>query len=402
MAADSLKKMRLRRFFRDSTRHPAAKSAVFAAYSAAPGTRLLWQADPILVLVTQLRATSIVADVARLRTRIVSMLQEFQQRASAAGIEPTRVSQAMEVLCALVDHVVASLPWGSDPAWRALGKSGPSARRPTERVLDVARVAASDRGMSELICIAVGLGFDVRSRGQDADAIEQMMAELTKAHARGARALSPQSPSSTAKRSAWTSWLPLWVSGCVIAALLAVLFFAMVMSLGAKSDQLYARVAALSTAPASPQRPQAAATPRLAAPLAQQIAERELFVRDEIDRSVIVISESKLFDAGSATLGFQSADVLRPIAAVLQRTPGRIQVIGHTEAAVARSARYPSDWEFSVDRARVVQNALRQLGIESSRLTHDGRANVEPLAADDAARAVSGNGRVEILLLAGR
>ncbi len=367
------------------------------------GTRLLWQADPILVLVTQLRATSFVKDVARLRTRIVGMLQDFQRRAQADGVEPVRVARAMDVLCALVDHVVASLPWGADAGWRALGKSGSaSGRRPAERVLDVARVSTSDAGMCELICVVVGLGFDPRSRGVDDSAIEEMMAELTKTHTHGGLRPAPASSASVGQRKAWTSWLPVWVAGFVIAALLAVLFFVLVLSLGARSDEVYARVAALNVAAVSPRRPQASATPRLADPLAQQVAERKLFVSDEIDRSLIVVSEARLFEPDTARLAFQSADVLRPIAAVLQNIPGRIQVIAHTDAAVTRSARYPSDWEFAVDRALAVDNALRQLGIEPSRLAHDGRANVEPLAADDPARSVTENGRVEIVLLAGR
>jgi type VI secretion system protein ImpK len=371
-------------------------------------TRLLWQADPILVLATQLRTTSVIADLARLRTRIAGMFADFQVRAREGGIEASRIAQATDVLSALIDHVVTSMPWGADAGWRSVGKSSrsSSSRRPAERLLEIARDCASDVGLSELIVIALGLGFDKRSRGVDDPQIEQLLDQLMKRHWKvrtpAEQRLSPELPASVQHRKAWTTWLPLWVSALAVAALLAVLFFALELSLGATSDRLYARLAALQSPAAIARRPLLAATPRLAGALATQVEAGNMFVRDEIDRSVIVVPDAKLFDADSPTLRPRSADVLRPIVTALLRTPGRIQVIGHTDGTAPRSARFPSEWEFSVDRARTVQAALRELGIEASRITYDGRANIEPLLPDDRARAVSGAGRVEIVLLAGR
>jgi len=93
---------------------------------------------------------------------------------------------------------------------------------------------------------------------------------------------------------------------------------------------------------------------------------------------------------------------LRPVAAALQRAPGRVLVVGHTDGKATRSARYPSDWDLSVDRARAVQDALRGLGVAADRLHYDGRADTEPRPAPQATAANIGNGRIEIMLLAGR
>ena len=224
------------------------------------GPRLLWEADPILVLVTELRATSLVPDLGRLRARLVRKLQNFQDRAHAEGIEPLRVSQAAEVLSALIDHVVTSMPWGADAGWKSLGGSRASVRRPAERILEVARAASSDLGMSELACVALGLGFDKRSRGADDAQIEKVLARLTPLHSeKGAPAglrLSPDVPSSLARRNAWTSWLPLWLASLVIAALLAVLFVVLSRSLDTTSERLSARMAALGAAATPAQGPQ--------------------------------------------------------------------------------------------------------------------------------------------------
>lgn len=368
--------------------------------------RLLWEAEPILVVVTELRATSLLKDLERLRARLVRKLGEFQDHARNHGVDPLHVSYATDVLSALIDHVVTSMPWGADAGWKPLGGSKAAARRPAERILEVARACEAHADLRELVCVAFGLGFDKRSRGADETQIEQALARLTQLQAEngpgaGLR-LSPHSPRSIARRRAWTSWLPLWVASAVIAALLAVLFYGLNLSLGAKSDQLYARMAALRAPETPAQSPLPADTPRLASSLADQVAAGELFVRDELDRSLIVVPELRLFEPDSATLRPQSARLLQPIAAALNRTPGRIRVIGHTSGMLERSARYPSDWEFSVERARAVQAALSGLGIDTSRIVSDGRADIEPLAAADPARAISGDGRITILLLAGR
>jgi type VI secretion system protein ImpK len=375
---------------------------------APPEVRLLWEADAVLALVPQLRATGFVSNLAQLRQRLAGMLLDFQAHARTNDVEASRVTRATEVLAALIDHVVTSMPWGADADWQSLG--APAAlsggRRPAQRLLELARASPSDAGISELIGVALALGFDGRSHDMDGPIIDQVRGQLTMSgslHGEGIeRSLSPQWQSAVERGNALTSWLPLWVSSLVVAALLAALFSVLELSLGAKSDRLYARMAALNGPAAATPRPLPAPQPRLAGALSEQIAARSLSVRDEIDRSVIVLPDGQLFEAGDATLRPGSIEWLRPIAAALQRTPGRIQIIGHTDGTAVRSARYPSDWELSVDRARAVQEALRGLGIAPSRLGYDGRASIEPLRVDDRISTIGGDGRIEIVLLAGR
>jgi type VI secretion system protein ImpK len=260
--------------------------------------------------------------------------------------------------------------------------------------------------MRELLGVALALGFDASRDEAELKQIDQLRTELAAndppAGARAGHELSPQWQSSVQHSSALTGWLPLWVSSLVVAALLAVLFFGLELSLGAKSDRLYARIAALNAPAVAAPRALPAPQPRLAGLLAEQVAAQSVSVRDEVDRSVVVVPGAQLFAPGDATLLPAGHELLRPIASALEHTPGRIEVIGHTDASFAHSARYPSDWDLSVDRARTVEEALRGLGLEPSRLTYDGRAGIEPLRADGQSRVPGGDGRVEIVLLAGR
>ena len=373
------------------------------------GPRLLWAADGLLALIPQLRATGFVSDLTQLRDKLAAMLRDFQARARSLGMEPEHIGQAMELLAALIDYVVLTMPWGVNAGWRHLGAAAAAGAQRTpqgtaERLLEVARRASADPGTRELVGIALALGFEGGGRGTN-DGIDRLRGELaaqeSPAAARIAHSLSPQWQAAVGPGSALAGWLPLWASTAIVAALLAVLFFALERSLGVSSDRLYARIAALNGPAAPAARPLPASQPRLAGLLAEPLAARNASVRDEIDRSVIVVPGSALFAAGGAALQPEGTTLLRGVAAALARTPGRVQIIGHTDGGGVRSARYPSDWDLSVDRARAVENALRELGIEGSRLSYDGRAGIEPSAAEGRVGSAA-DGRIEIVLLAGR
>ena len=364
--------------------------------------RLLWIAEPVLQLAVQLRATRSIRDLKQLRERMIAILLEFQESARAAGIAESRVLRASEILAALIDHAVTSMPWGAEAGWQSVSTSPSQGgmRRPAQRLLDIARASSSDPGLRELISIAVLLGFDKRSRGPDDAQIEQLLAQPSPSQVDDQR-LSPEGASTVHRRTVLSNWLPLWVTSCVTVALLAVLFFSLEISLGAKSDLVYARVAGLNRPVLQAERPQPASSPRLAAALSSELTRSSIFVRDEVDRSYILVSDTKLFVPGDAALRAESTDLLRSISRALQTVPGQVQVISHTDRGTERSARYPSDWDLSVDRARAVQEALRGFGV-TSLAGYDGRGSIEPLAAQDSARAVTGNGRIEIVLLVGR
>jgi type VI secretion system protein ImpK len=375
---------------------------------------LLIEADAVLALAPQLRATTQMADLPRLRAKVAEMVREFEIRARVRGVSAARLDKARVVLCALIDDAVSSMPWGGDADWQPLGaaaavEAGRGAPDgPALRLLRVARESSGDRELQELICVALALGFDARARGPVAagEELAQIRAQLAAQvrHDGTSRRsdLSPQWQAAVGQGSALASWLPLWVVALVLAALLAVLYFSLVLALGAKSDKVYAQISALRPPAAATSQALPAPQARLAGPLSAEIAARRLAVRDEIDRSVVVVPDHDLFEPGTAKLQPASAQSLRPVAAALQSAPGRVLVVGHTDGKTARSARYPSDWDLSVDRARAVQDALRGLGVEAGRLRYDGRADTEPLPASDPMRAAGGNGRIEIDLLAGR
>ncbi len=374
------------------------------AVADAGATRLIWKASPLIAAITQLRVTPAISDLGQLHSQIAAMLVAFMDDARAGGIGDSRATQATEVLAALADHVVSNMPWGADAGWHNLSQSAASrGELPLQRLLKIAAASSQDAGMQELIGVTLLVGFDKRSRGKDDAEIEQLLSRARTAHGTPGEGGGLPLASGRAKRiKGPPGWLPLWVCGLSTAAAVAVLAVVLLLSLAGKSDVVYAHLAALRGPAVATPRPLPAPTPRLAGLLAEPVAAQSVSVRDEIDRSVIVVPEGRLFAPGESTAVSNSIDSLRPIAAALKQTPGRIQIIGHTDSKEARSARFASDWDLSVERARVVREALGALGVDAARTSHDGHASVEPLPADDPARAIGGDGRIEIVLLAGR
>jgi len=400
--------------------HQAALARASAAGAAeADPNPLMSEADVLLALVPQLRSTTEIVDLARLRARIEVALRRYDESARKRGIGAVQVLKAQFVLATLIDHVAETMPWGAGGRWQPInslksapacaagaataGKPGEDPRHGAIRQLArMAQDAGADNGLRELIYVALALGFEARAQpaaagNLDADQVCARIATSLKAGAQ-ARPLSARWRPALQHASALAGWLPLWVGSYVVAGALAALYCALALALASKSDRVYRQIAALrlpTAAVAAAAAPQPRLLPLLGA------TSPALQVRDELDRSVVTLRDDALFEPATANLLPAAAESLRPVAAALQRTSGQVLVVGHAGSDAERSARFPSNWELSVERARAVRNALNRFGLAQERLRDDGRADTEPLAAGGPAAAVH-SGRVEIVLMAGR
>ena len=73
---------------------------------------------------------------------------------------------------------------------------------------------------------------------------------------------------------------------------------------------------------------------------------------EETERGIIVhILDDVLFPPGTALLNESSKLVLTRLAGVIRAIPNDIRIEGHTDNTPINTARYPSNWHLSVDRA---------------------------------------------------
>jgi type VI secretion system protein ImpK len=366
-------------------------------------------ANRVLALVPQIRATHRLADPSTLRESIAHTIREFEAQARSSGIAPERIVAARYVLCTLVDEVAARMPWGGSGQWgrhsllAMFHNETGGGEKVFQLMAKLAQNPAPNRDLLELIYAALCLGFEGRygavpGGAAQIEAVRERLAQIVRKE-RGdhPRALAEHWQGVAPPRRHILTWIPLWVSVALAGLLLAAVYLLLSWRLGDASDPVYARIQSLRFAP-----PPAVARPfasgRLAPLLQAEIQAGWVAVRDELDRSIVTVRGDGLFAPASATLAPERAALMQRIAAALARTPGAVIVSGHTDDVPIRTARFPSNWHLSEERARTVRDLLVAAGLDGGRVVGEGRAEAEPVAPNDTAANRALNRRVEITL----
>ena len=372
---------------------------------------LLAAANPVLNLVPQMRATAQHPDPLALRDALARDIKVFEARAREAGVAPEAIVGARYALCTLLDEAAASTPWGSSGAWAQhslLGIFHNEAFGGEKFFLLVSKLAQNpqqNRDLLELLYACLALGLEGRYRvvenGQaQLDAVRERLGQiLRKERGEYERELSPAwRPAAVTGRRLFRI-VPLWVLFAACGALLVAMFVVLNVWLNTASDPLFTQIQRLWIEK-PPQAPPTPATPPLATLLKKEIDEGLVTVRDYADRSVVTIVGDGLFQPGSGTVSHRLEPLLARIATELERLPGAVIVTGHTDNRPIRSARFPSNWHLSRERARSVAEAVRSRLSEPQRVTFEGRADSQPVASNDTPAGRARNRRVEITLMA--
>ncbi len=398
-------------------RRPAEPAREAMTEIGAPGAGLnplVALAHRLLLVVTQLRSTRHVADPAALRSALAQSVRDFAAQAAAAGIAPERVMAARYVLCTMIDEAAADTPWGGSGVWaqNSLLTMFHNEAWGGEKVFQLmARLAEkpeANRDLLELIYGALVLGFEGRYRviengRAQLEAVRDKLAQILRQQ-RGdhSPALAQNWLGQTAKRNPALSWLPLAATSAVAALVLVLVHVGLSMSLSDQSDPVFARIQNLRLKPPVALAPQAAPKPRLAQFLQSDIKAGLVAVRDDVDRSIVTIRGDGLFPPASAALVPEREALMARIGEALVLAGGQVVVTGHTDNTPMRSARFPSNWHLSEARARTVRDLLIAHKLPPERVQSEGRADSEPVVANDSAGNRSMNRRVEITLVTGR
>lgn len=105
------------------------------------------------------------------------------------------------------------------------------------------------------------------------------------------------------------------------------------------------------------------------------------------------------FKPGSAEVSAQVRPLIDRIAQALKAVPGNVLVTGHTDDRPIRSARFPSNWELSQERAANVRDLLAS-SLPPARLKAEGKGDADPVAPNDSPAGRAQNRRVEVVLFA--
>lgn len=380
---------------------------------AASGTNpLVAAANPLLNLVPQIRSAVHHPNPAWLREHLAAEIRQFETRAQQAGVAPETIIGARYCLCTALDEAAALTPWGGG-VWSAhsllvLFHNETWGGEKFFQVLD--RLSQQPRqhlDLLELLYFCLALGFEGRYRVLDngrsqLEALRQQLAQTIRSM-RGEydAALSPHWRDLQTSEAVKRPVAPLWV--CAVLALLVGVgvFVALRIMLANHSDQVFASIDALHPPRLQPAQvaPHQASSPRLARFLEPEIQAGLVTVRDEADRSVVVLRGDGLFGSGSVDVIDRYVPVLMRIADALNGVPGKVRVTGYTDDVPVHTVRFASNWDLSRDRAEAVRNLLAARLNEPRRIVAEGRGSLDPIVPNDNPADRARNRRVEITLM---
>ena len=367
----------------------------------------------------------------RLRQAMVEAIRTFETKALETGLDTRSLRAARYALCATIDDLVLSTPWGSSSSWvqQSMTSIFHNEVIGGDRFFEILEQMQQDLGhhaeVVELMYLCTSLGFEGRYR-----VMPRGVAALTELRdgvyrtirqRRGdfERELSPHWRGTTAGARPLSQRVPLWALGLGTFTIAMLMYVVFTFLLASESDVAFAELHALPphgqivvphqkvvpvAMPATPAPPPPPAAPSA---LVQQL---HRFLEPEIKAGLVEVLENAqtvtvrlagrtMFGSGEATLATSYRSLLQRIGESLDKEKGRILVNGYTDNQPIRTARFPSNFQLSQARADAVAALLLPRLADPKRLVAQGKADADPIATNATPEGRQQNRRTEIVLV---
>ncbi|WP_027568108.1 type VI secretion system protein TssL, long form [Bradyrhizobium sp. URHA0013] len=385
-------------------------------------------AGPLLQLLGRLRVALMRASFASLMEQVADAIKFFEKDIRSAGISEHQANTAKYILCATADDIVQHIPTEERHVWtqysmlsRFFGERVGGVR--FFEILDHLKVdPLVNYPVLELqhACLALGFqGIHRTSTGGLANlqVIQRNLYEtLRRVRPKTMSDLSPNWRGQALAARRQRLRVPVWLVAAVAAALLTGSYFVLRTLLAGRSEnaaevalalhptdpiELKRKVIAPPPPPPPPPPPQPdriTQLQRIRNALAKENTACAMTADQTASFIVIRVCDLALFSSGQATIldGFKPIAVR--VAATLDKEPGRIRVVGHTDSSPIRTVRFPSNFELSVERSKAVAAALKPGLTDGSRVDVEGKGADAPIAPNTTPEGRAKNRRVEIFI----
>ena len=388
---------------------------------------LLRAAAPLLAAIQRLRGQAHHPNPDALRRALTEGVREFEQRALQTGLDARSLRAARYALCATIDDLVLSTPWGSHSAWttQSLTSLFHNEVSGGERFFDILDQMEREIGkhgdVVELMFVCLCLGFEGRYRvlprgsASLAELRDNVFRRIRERRPDYERELSPHWRGVGAAYAGLRNRIPVWIIAVGTVAIALLMYLGINLLLGSQSDGTFARLAGLP--PSGPPvivRPAAAAPPpppaaapsapsstagRLRTFLAPEIKQGLVEVIEDPQTITVRIANRNMFASGEATLTASYLPLIERIGSALQEEPGRVLVVGHTDNQPIRTARFPSNWQLSTARADTVARVITAKLSDPSRVKAEGHADNDPLTSNATPEGRQQNRRTDIVVI---
>lgn len=372
-------------------------------------------ATPLLTLGINVRSMSHHPDPKALYQQIAENLKTIDLQLKNQGLPKESIITARYIVCAYLDEMVMSTPWGGQSLWATRNllmtfhKNNQGGAQFFEIIKLLTQSPAMNLDLIELCYLVLDLGFQGRYRISDTGSIEiasiqdnlyQIISTYRPApikqlsnHWRGA-VNEKQKRLSGNKSLLITAGLSLLVAVLIFAGLLVML--------NQKSDPIAIKAASVASnlQPIVRNNRPIKRTTHLSYirdQLKHDITQNNLSVDDISGGVRIIVFGSKLFKPSTAQLTTQREITVANIISALKNTPGFIQITGHTDDIPIRTLQFPSNWELSSKRANSIVK-LFQTHLPDREIVGEGVADSAPLVPNNSRENRAINRRIEINL----
>jgi type VI secretion system protein ImpK len=373
---------------------------------------LVSAAAPLLNAAARIRGMAQHPNPAGLKDALADGIRKFEAQGRSEGLPNEQVIAGRYILCTLLDEAAADTPWGGSGVWSAhsllvqFHNEAWGGEKVFQLMSKLAENVANNRNLLELLYVALAFGFEGRYRVIDngraqLDSVRTRLVQMLQQGRTVEPALSPRWQGVRSREARLGAGVPLWVVAAALGLLLAAVYVPLRLSINGHSDPLFSALGGLDVkavpAPVALPPPAVPAAPRLATFLKAEVDAGLVQVRDAADRSVIIIKGDGFFEPASADVAARVRPLLARIQEALVSVPGQVLITGHTDNQPIRSARFPSNWHLSQERAAAVK-ALLAPQVKPERMRSEGRADSEPFEGNATPAQRAQNRRVEITL----
>ena len=383
-------------------------------------------AGPLLQLLGRLRVALMRASFASLMEQVADAVKFFETDIRSAGISEHQANTAKYILCATADDIVQHIPTDDRHVWSQYSMLS---RFFGERVGGVRFFEILDHlkadplvnyPVLELQHACLALGFQGMHRTSATglaglQVIQRNLYEtLRRVRPKSNTDLSPHWRGQALANRRQRVRVPVWMVAAVVAALLTGGYFLLRELLSGRVEN--AAEAALALHPGDPielKRVVIAPPPppppppppdritqlqRIRNALAAEKTACAMTADQTTSFIVIRVCDLVLFAPGQATVLDAFKPIAARVAATLDKVPGHIKIVGHTDNTPIRTVRFPSNFELSVERAKAVAAVLKLGLADSSRVDIEGKGPDAPIASNAAPEGRAKNRRVEIFI----
>jgi type VI secretion system protein ImpK len=372
-----------------------------------------------------------------LRRGLVAEVRRFEQNALATGLDTRPLRAARYALCATIDDLVLSTPWGASSTWsqQSLTSIFHTEVIGGDRFFDILEQMQKDLGRNgevvELMYLCTSLGFEGRYRvmPRGVAALNELRDSVYRLirNRRGdfERELSPHWRGLDMTHRPLGQRIPLWAVALGTLTLALLIYLGFNFALSNSSDIAYAELYGLPphgaptmvhvavdyATPAAPTVPGRPPPPPPAAPVTPSAFTTCLnkFLEPEIKAGLVQVLQDaqavtvrltnrNMFASGQATLNSSYLSVIDRLGQAIQCEPGNIMVNGYTDNQPIHTPRFPSNFELSKARADTVADLIKAKLADKGRVTAVGKADADPLAPNTTPEGRQENRRTEIVL----